>query len=615
MFRELVELGKRLQGEGKLPPPGFYPYAEPIRWVVHFSPGEAELREASLDWARPYSGRTSGLEAHLLADEGAYALGVDPGPKGQEKHRLFLELLDKFLGWKGLRDPNLRQAVGELLLLLRSGRLQGHPLFPRVRPKDWVSFVPEWGPLAGQHFFQHPEAQAFWQEELAERSAPGAKGNKRAVLGECAVCGASPVRLVGKIPLGVRLAGTKPLHSFNASAFPSFQGGAEPEKQAPLGLCFPCGDTATRAFNYLVDHPLHRLDLVRERESRDSLANQTALFWLKAPGPLEVGGEAWGEEDLLRNLAQVLAGKGEGEAPPPALGQLEALLRLPWRPKEAGLTLEAYAFYLAVVSPNVGRVAVREWIATSLAQLQKHLASFLEGLRVVGPWGEPPRVPSLGEVLEALGSENPNLVRGLLRTAYLGQSPPKGLWQTALDRLRNPRLWNPDRGDWERRRSLWPLVAALKLGLFHGREEAKEMATLSADRNTPAYLCGRLLAVLEEAQLRASNFKINQTLVDRFYGAASLAPASTFGPLLRQATTAHFPEVGQEVSKLAEEILTRLAQAGGFPKVLSLPEQAEFALGFYAQRAAFRAGRGKGKAGSAATEGWAEGRGETTDQE
>lgn len=613
MFRELVELGKRLEDEGKLPPPGFYVYAEPIRWAVHYSPGWAELREANEALPRPFSGRTSGLEAHLLADEGAYALGVDSSPKGQEKHRLFLELLEGFLRWPGLKDPDLRQAVEELLHLLRSGNLRTHPLFQKVDKKDWVSFVPEWGPLAGKHLFQQPEAKAFWQEELARRAAPGVKGSKQTVLGECAVCGAHPVKLVGKIPLGVRLAGTKPLHSYNASAFPSFHGGGEPEKQAPLGLCFPCGDTATRAFNYLVDHPLHRLDLVRDRESRDSLANQTALFWLKVPAPLEIDGEDWGEEDLLHHLARVLGG-GEGGhgTPPPALGQLEGLLRLPWRPKDAALNLDAYAFHLAVVSPNVGRVALREWIATSLEGLREHLAHLLAGLRVVGPWGEPPQAPSLGEVLEALGSANPNLLRGLLRTAYLGQSPPEALWRLALDRLRNPRLWNPDQGSGEARRALWSLASALKLGLFYGKEEAEAMATLDAERKTPAYLCGRLLAVLEEAQLRASGFNLNRTLVERFYGAASLAPAATFGPLLRQATTAHFPEVGQEVPKLAEEILTRLAEAGGFPTVLSLPEQAEFALGFYAQRAAFRAGRGKGKAGSAATEGPEAG--ETTDK-
>ena len=118
------------------------------------------------------------------------------------------------------------------------------------------------------------------------------------------------------------------------------------------------------------------------------------------------------------------------------------------------------------------------------------------------------------------------------------------------------------------------------------------MAELDKERKNPAYLSGRLLAVLEEAQKRASSYTLRRTLVDRFYGAASTTPAATFGVLLRLSTTAHLPKVGQE-------ILSRLDEAGGFPRTLNLVGQAEFALGFYHQRAHFRANRA-GKKGESA---------------
>lgn len=121
------------------------------------------------------------------------------------------------------------------------------------------------------------------------------------------------------------------------------------------------------------------------------------------------------------------------------------------------------------------------------------------------------------------------------------------------------------------------------------------MEKLSTTYNEPAYLCGRLFAVLEEAQQRAANFKLNTTLVDRFYGMASTAPASVFGNLLRLSTLAHLPKVGREVNLMVEEILSRLDEVGGFPRTLNLSQQAEFALGFYHQRAYFRATKGKGK--------------------
>lgn len=78
MFNELLDLGRRLAQEGKLPPPGFYDYAEPIKWVIHFDPEKPKqsvIREADiLHLPRPYSGRTSGTQAFPLADEAAYVL-------------------------------------------------------------------------------------------------------------------------------------------------------------------------------------------------------------------------------------------------------------------------------------------------------------------------------------------------------------------------------------------------------------------------------------------------------------------------------------------------------------------------------------------------------------
>ena len=59
--------------------------------------------------------------------------------------------------------------------------------------------------------------------------------------------------------------------------------------------------------------------------------------------------------------------------------------------------------------------------------------------------------------------------------------------------------------------------------------------TVNLQHQQPAYLCGRLLAILEETQHRASHGRVTATLTDRFYGAVSSAPASPFTSLLRLA--------------------------------------------------------------------------------
>jgi len=110
-----------------------------------------------------------------------------------------------------------------------------------------------------------------------------------------------------------------------------------------------------------------------------------------------------------------------------------------------------------------------------------------------------------------------------------------------------------------------------------------------------------LLAILEEIQRQhAMPKKLNATLVDRFYGTASTAPQSVFGNLLAMATKAHMPKVRkerfrkyEELEEQLEDVNRKIMEDRGFKKIFTMREQAEFALGFYAQRAVFRKQRGE----------------------
>jgi CRISPR-associated protein Csd1 len=105
-------------------------------------------------------------------------------------------------------------------------------------------------------------------------------------------------------------------------------------------------------------------------------------------------------------------------------------------------------------------------------------------------------------------------------------------------------------------------------------------------------LYGRLLAILDAIQDRALN-NPNATIIDRYYGSASSAPASVFGTLLHGAR--------HHLAKLRKDEKTRgsyrffetqledvMRPISGFKPTLSLQEQGLFALGFYHQRAANR---------------------------
>jgi CRISPR-associated protein Csd1 len=129
------------------------------------------------------------------------------------------------------------------------------------------------------------------------------------------------------------------------------------------------------------------------------------------------------------------------------------------------------------------------------------------------------------------------------------------------------------------------------MALLSQEKEIREdgyMEQLDLTNRDPAYLSGRLLAVLEFIQEAASP-GIKATIVDRYYGTASSAPASVYGRLLR-TTQSHLSKLRKEkrgaytvLQRLLQEVLAGL---NAFPATLNLQDQALFALGYYHQRAA-----------------------------
>lgn len=120
------------------------------------------------------------------------------------------------------------------------------------------------------------------------------------------------------------------------------------------------------------------------------------------------------------------------------------------------------------------------------------------------------------------------------------------------------------------------------------------MSDLELASTDPAYLCGRLLAVLDVIQSRAINSP-NTSIIDKYFGAASSAPATVFGTLMRK-TQAHMGTLRRDKPglhyRLEEAVETIAEPLKNFPKTLTLEQQGLFALGFYHQRAADRrAGR------------------------
>ena len=107
---------------------------------------------------------------------------------------------------------------------------------------------------------------------------------------------------------------------------------------------------------------------------------------------------------------------------------------------------------------------------------------------------------------------------------------------------------------------------------------------LDRTNQNPAYLCGRLFAVLEGIQQRASNYSLNRTIKDAYFASASVHPAAIFPKLI---ILAQYHLAKLDNSYFADqEIMELIAGLGNeFPDMLSLKDQGIFMLGYYQQKA------------------------------
>jgi CRISPR-associated protein Csd1 len=116
--------------------------------------------------------------------------------------------------------------------------------------------------------------------------------------------------------------------------------------------------------------------------------------------------------------------------------------------------------------------------------------------------------------------------------------------------------------------------------------------SLNREEPNAAYQLGRMFAMAEIAQRMALG-KVNASIRDRYFGAASATPASVF-PLLLRGMQNHLSKlrkggkggfIEREMDQIAEQL------PPGLPRSLRLEEQGRFVIGYYHQRRARVAGK------------------------
>lgn len=473
--------------------------------------------------------RTVNVDPEMLVDKLAYVLGGKQR-KDRERHAAYITRTRQIA--EATKDEGLRAQV-RFLDRWDHGEFRGK--FPQdAKGTDLFGFQ------------LHPSGELLFTPDRPSVLAYVRRVNK--TVGEsaqCLVCGGmcAPKRLHFKIK---RLPGSTQasLVSANERSFESFgfgQGDNSP-------VCNTCVEQYTKALN----------SMLLDRRSRFTLDESSVfVFWSTGQPPIDV-------VDLL-------------DANPDAV---RVLLESPLRGKRPA-EIDQARFYLALLSSNHGRAVVRSWIDQSLPATFDSLRMHFRDVAIVA--GGAVRVYPLRRLFGSLLSERSHqqalpssLEEALLRATFVGSPYPPEILQLAVIRLRAG----------ARRAASPELMALIKATLRRLPEPQawKGDATMDATNKDPAYLCGRLFALLERAQ-RSAIGEANASITDRYYGAASATPAAVFGALLRLSQ--HHLEKsssGQWLKAQIGGVIDLLPPA--FPATLSIRDQGVFAIGYYQQREA-----------------------------
>ncbi len=259
--------------------------------------------------------------------------------------------------------------------------------------------------------------------------------------------------------------------------------------------------------------------------------------------------------------------------------------------------LGEFRYYTLTLSANSGRVTIRDWMEGRFEDLAAAVNAWFEDLAIARRDGR--RIVATHKFAAVLAApvrdlkDTPApLAASLWRCAVRRQPIPHEIMAQTLARVRIDLI----QGESPRHAGLGLLKA------FCNRNERipNMTANLNQYETHPAYLCGRIMALLARIQ-RAALGDVGAGVVQRYYAAASATPALVLGRLIRTAQIAHLPKIESGglrywFENQLTEVWSKLSQAP--PAVLTLEEQTLFAMGYYHQSAH----RSESKSGKAAGE-------------
>lgn len=562
ILARLYEHSQRIQD--KLPIEGYGQIR--LGWLVELSPdgnlklnGFTKLNKDDPKWTLPDVVRASGVKPKLLADNGEYVFGVgrdtSPPDKVADRHRQFKELVQKCADVT--QEPSV-QAVAKFLENWNPERDRAK-LPEDFDPAQTFTF------RVGKHIPADTtpdmkSVQQFWNNHITGGDDNSANLPRM----QCLVTGKDglveerlPVKIKG-IPDG-QTAGTS-LVSANAGPFTSY--GLSNSLTSPISR--EAGEGFAKALNHLI----------ATKDSRLYLGPVVYTFWTQEPCEYDFWDSFNDDQPQeVKNLYEsALAGRRVYDEP--------------------------NRFYALALSASGGRAVVRDWIESSISDVMQNLVQWFEAQEIVNAFGEISEKPylSIRKLSDSLYRDpNKEAIAAIpplfIRFALKGTPLPLSLLTRVVRRICVDRT-EPNYPVTHPRAALIKLILTSQGYLMTNMKSLNRKPEFNNPQDHTAYHCGRLLAQLEIIQRRAQGEKINATLIDRYYGAASTTPSKVMGKLVQDAQP-HLTKIRKlnegtykSLQTQLEDIIDELSpEEKMFPKNLSMQQQSIFALGYYHQRA------------------------------
>lgn len=531
--------------------------------------------------------RAVNIAPNFLWDNTVYVLGISD--QDEKKPKYSQDRFKAFCRWNSELlsgvDDDAARAVVAFLQTHNSQTAREHPAIA-----NHLEALLKGGNLVfmfgGDFVHRNKRIRRVWETSLAGQDA-----NRM----QCLVTGdVAPIARLHpslKRVRGAQAVGAS-LVSFNERAYESYN------RTKAQGLNSPISEKATFAYTTVLNFLLSDAN----PNKKLFLGDATVVYWAESENrayesafaafvdPAELEEDSAAKQTGRRKAEQTLQTVTEKVARAQML-DLDALL--------ADLGDENPRFHVLGLSPNAARVSVRFFITDPFEKIIDNIKAHYRDLAVIKEYDDQPDYLTVRRILYETVSKKKSrdqdaapLLAGAVFHAILTNAPyPAALYYAIINRVRA----DMDDEKAKIKKINYTRAAVIKAFLtrkyrYHAVNPFKEVLTMALNEQStnPAYLLGRLFAVLEKVQAEAIG-NVNASIKDRYFTSACASPRSVF-PILLRLSQHHIAkaEYGHASDRRIQDILNLLdVENNPIPARLTLDEQGIFILGYYHQRADF----------------------------